>query len=86
MGKSIRSLTGLIATYGVFAVHDNETSDGSDDEDTKSAKIASMEASLLVAKYLAIFGWSMKAIFRKDEDDTTIIQTVLPLTEAAWGY
>ena len=64
-------------------VHENETG-GSDDEDTKRAKIASMEASLLVAKYLAIFGWSMKATFRKDEDDTTIIRTVLPLTEAAW--
>jgi len=84
MGKSIRSLTGVIATYGVFAVNHEANNDTDENDGKTSAAVSSMEASILVAKYLAIFAWCMKATFRKDEDDTTIIQTVLPPSEAAW--
>lgn len=89
MGKSIRSLTGVIATYGVFAPGPSQASsilDGNTVE--KEAKddviLASMETSFLAARYLAIFGWCMKATFRKDEDDSGIIRAVLPKQEADW--
>lgn len=38
---------------------------------------------LLMGRYLAAYGWCMKAQLR-DEDDTIIVQTLLPPQEAAW--
>ena len=77
MGKSIRSLTGIIATYGVFAIQPSE-------EDVKEQDVTLISISLLAARYLAIFGWCMKAAFRHDEDDSNIIRSVLPKSEADW--
>ena len=34
------------------------------------------EITLLIVRYLAFFGWSLKATYRKDEDDTEMIQTL----------
>lgn len=78
MGKSIRSLTGVIATYGVFAAIQ------SSEEGVKEQDVALISTSLLAARYLAIFGWCMKAAFRHDEDDSDIIRAVLPQSEADW--
>ena len=80
MGKSIRSLTGVIATYGVYAVKQPLQEDGG----ITDQSIAMITTSLIAARYLAIFGWSMKATFRKDEDDSDIIRAVLPQVEADW--
>ena len=76
MSRSTRSLAGVIATYGVFAIQSNGEAKDNDAE--------LMTTSFLAAKYLAIFGWCMKAAFRKDEDDTDIIRAVLPHPEADW--
>ena len=71
MGKCIRSMTGVLTAYCVIG----------DDEDETSLRL--VESSLLVMRYLSIFGWTMKATFR-EEDDTGIIRCVLPSAEAEW--
>jgi ion channel-forming bestrophin family protein len=38
---------------------------------------------LLVGRYLAVYGWCMKGLLR-GEDDSVVLQTLLPPTEAAW--
>ena len=84
MGKSIRSLAGVIASYGVFAINQSTEGEDTTDEETDLESISTQSTSLLAARYLAIFGWSMKATFRKDEDDADIIRSVLPKVEADW--
>lgn len=74
MGRSIRSMAGLFATYGMIA----------DPSIDKAVSIEMISISLLAARYLAIFGWCMKAMFRKDEDDAEIVRAVLPPEEAIW--
>lgn len=40
-------------------------------------------SSILMGRYLALYGWSMKGLFR-GEDDTAVIQLLLPPREATW--
>mmetsp|Transcript_27705 Transcript_27705/g.59264 ORF Transcript_27705/g.59264 Transcript_27705/m.59264 type:complete len:518 (-) Transcript_27705:14-1567(-) len=90
MGRSIRSLAGLVATYGVLAVSSpmeeiNNPDDKNNDDDKDNTQALEMVAtSLLVGRYLAIFGWCMKAAFRRDEDESEIIRAALPKEEAEW--
>lgn len=42
------------------------------------------EKGLLMGRYLTCFGWCMKGMLRGGEDDTAVIQTLLPPAEAEW--
>jgi len=39
--------------------------------------------ALLLGRYLSIYGWILEGYMR-DEDDQTVLQTILPPNEAAW--
>lgn len=41
------------------------------------------QQGLLMGRYLAVFGWSMKGVLRV-EDDSLVLQTILPTEEATW--
>ena len=92
MGRSIRSLAGLLATYGCIYGNENGVLQHEmwHEEEMSATKIEAtnsmetMATSLLAARYLAIFGWCMKATFRKNEDENQIIRTALPQCEAEW--
>ncbi|KAL7463219.1 hypothetical protein ACHAXS_007999 [Conticribra weissflogii] len=91
MGRSIRSLAGLAATYGVLPglslpeelINPHDENDENDDNDD-SQQLDMVATSLLIGRYLAIFGWCMKAAFRRGEDDSEIIRAALPREEAEW--
>jgi putative membrane protein len=40
--------------------------------------------SVLLGRYLAIYGWALKGTLREEEDTAQVYQTVLPPEEAAW--
>ena len=42
------------------------------------------EKGLLMGRYLCCFGWTLKGIFRGNEDDTVVLRTLLPESEASW--
>lgn len=75
MGRCIRSITGVLTAYCVIGT--------GDEVENSETNLRPMESSLLVMRYLSIFGWTMKAALRK-EDDTGIIRCVLPSAEAEW--
>ena len=74
MGRCIRSITGVLTAYCVI---------GDDEVENGETSLRLVENSLLAMRYLSIFGWTMKATFR-EEDDTGIIRCVLPSAEAEW--
>lgn len=67
--KAITSLAGMSRIYYCNKKDQSESHDRS--------------TSILIGRYLALYGWSMKGLFR-GEDDTAVIQLLLPPREAMW--
>ena len=74
--KAVTSLTGMSQIY--YNNRNEEDHEAIINQSTDSSTL-----SILMGRYLALYGWSMKGLFR-GEDDTAVIQLLLPPHEAAW--
>eukprot|EP00978_Attheya_sp_CCMP212_P000772 scaffold1585_cov52-Attheya_sp.AAC.2 len=78
LGRVVVSARSAASVITHYALNNNL------DESTTSSNNSQRSSTLLAARYLAIFGWSIKAMLREGEDDMDILQHVLPPEEVAW--